>query len=138
MTIRSAFAKQVNPPAIARPVEDGDRVVRRELSAALDLADDVDLVRADLGHLDADRGVVLEVLGRALEDVRRDLVDRPAVRVDVADEVQRELAVGPDGDLLTELVVLPDVDLELIAGADAVADRVLRLPVVRGGAAARR
>ena len=111
------FANSLKPPAIASAC----RIVVGPCSCIVPgmrhLAHHVDLRRQRLDDDDGDRRV-----GDVLLERRRDRVAqldrRVAGRLEVADERQRDLAVGPDLHRLRQLRVLVDLDAQLVAGAE--------------------
>jgi hypothetical protein len=98
---------------------------------------DVDFVRLHFGDLDGDRRVVLIEAMEPLGDVVADFVDRAAIGRHVADQGERDEPVRAHRHELTQLFVLPHVDLDHVGGADLVARSALGRPVVSRRGAAR-
>lgn len=107
-----------------------DRVCLFKLNGArlLDLAENVDADGAELRDVDGDIRVD-DVAREAIGDGIRELVDRHALGVDLADERERDIAVGTHGERrlvgrgIAEILLLGHDDTQLVAGTQQVVGR---------------
>lgn len=106
-------------------VDDRMRLLELDGAGLLDLAEDVDAHAAELRDVDRDVGVD-DVAREAIRQRVRELTDGHALGVNLADERERDVAVGAHGERrlvgrgIAEVLLLSHDDIELVAGAQQI------------------
>ena len=94
-------------------------ILQRHSARMIHFAHHVRDRRFRFDHDDGDHGVRHVVLQLSRDDVAK-LDGRPPVRLEIADQRERDLPVGPDLHGLRQLRVAVDLDAELVAQAEVV------------------